>query len=92
MSRPITKRYVAIVRGVPLERSRARGRAQTHVVKGTEKRAVFRLGKRHAGTCLHDGCSVELRAGHRLGPIIERVVMEPRGERWAYRWRQDFET
>lgn len=89
MSRVLAKRYVAVIRGRAFGGEGKRVHTATEV--GTQKQATFRAAKRLAGVAYDVGTTVTLRAGSKRGGIIERVVMEERGE-YGYRWRQAFET
>ncbi len=83
----IASRYTAIIEGVDL----ITNKRVRHSLWDTVKRDTMRAGKRYASMCLERTAIVELRAGDEDGGILERVSMDPHGER-GYRWRSTFET
>ncbi len=84
--RKLADRYVWVVRG----RLIATGRKRVFVSGGSDKRAVWREGKRLACGAMEPGTIVELRAKSAHGGIIERVQLI--GATFRPRWRQAFET
>ena len=89
MSRPLAKRYVAIVRGRPTL-LHGHTEPRRRVFAGPVKREAFRDAKSHAVRWYHEGATVELRAGTTRGPIVDRVKLKHAGAR--HRWLPDFET